>query len=87
VGQGDRRGEDRRRRSFARRLHPLCIGGAKAYQQDWKNNQQVPAYLCNELPLDPAPALDVRDPRIKAAFAMEPGIIKAFGMDERVSVR
>jgi predicted dienelactone hydrolase len=24
----------------------------------------------------------VRDPRIKAAFAMEPGIIKAFGMDE-----
>ena len=67
----------------------LWIGGAKvnadkflAFQQGWKNNQQVPAYLRNELPLDPAPALDVRDPRIKAAFAMAPGIIKAFGMDE-----
>jgi len=33
-------------------------------------------------PLDPAPALTVRDKRIKAAFAMAPGIIKAFGMDE-----
>jgi predicted dienelactone hydrolase len=67
----------------------LWIGGAKvnadkflAFQQGWKNNQQIPAYLRNELPLDPAPALDVRDPRIKAAFAMAPGIIKAFGMDE-----
>ena len=67
----------------------LWIGGAKvdadkflAFQKGWKNNQQVPAYLRNELPLDPAPALDVRDPRIKAAFAMAPGIIKAFGMDE-----
>ena len=67
----------------------LWIGGAKvnadkflAFQQGWKNNQQIPAYLRNELLLDPAPALDVRDPRIKAAFAMAPGIIKAFGMDE-----
>ena len=67
----------------------LWIGGAKvnadkflAFQKGWKNNQQVPANLRKELPLDPAPALDVRDPRIKAAFAMAPGIIKAFGMDE-----
>jgi predicted dienelactone hydrolase len=67
----------------------LWIGGAKvnadkflAFQKGWKNNQQVPAYLRDELPLDPSPALDVRDPRIKAAFAMAPGIIKAFGMDE-----
>jgi predicted dienelactone hydrolase len=42
----------------------------------------VPQYLRDELPLDPAPALSVHDPRIKAAFAMAPGIIKAFGMDE-----
>jgi predicted dienelactone hydrolase len=42
----------------------------------------VPAHLREELPLDPAPALDVHDKRIKAAFAMAPGIIKAFGMDE-----
>src|SRR6185437_13172613 len=34
------------------------------------------------LPLDPAPALDVADRRVKAAFAMAPGMIKAFGMDE-----
>ena len=67
----------------------LWIGGAKvdedkflAFQKGWKNNQQVPANLREELPLDPSPALDVRDPRIKAAFAMAPGIIKAFGMDE-----
>ncbi len=67
----------------------LWIGGAKvnedkflAFQKGWKNNQQVPAYLRNALPLDPSPALDVRDKRIKAAFAMAPGIIKAFGMDE-----
>ena len=67
----------------------LWIGGAKvhadkflAFQKGWKNYQTVPAHLRDELPLDPAPALDVRDPRIKAACAMAPGIIKAFGMDE-----
>jgi predicted dienelactone hydrolase len=67
----------------------LWIGGAKvdpdkylAFQKGWKNNQMVPAYLRDELPLDASPALDVRDTRIKAAFAMAPGIIKAFGMDE-----
>jgi predicted dienelactone hydrolase len=67
----------------------LWIGGAKvaadkylAFQNGWKNNQAVPAHLRDALPLDPAPALDVHDARIKAAFAMAPGIIKAFGMDE-----
>ncbi len=67
----------------------LWISGAKvnrekylAFQQGWHNNQAVPRYLREELPLDPAPALSVHDPRIKAAFAMAPGIIKAFGMDE-----
>lgn len=67
----------------------LWIGGAKvnpdkylAFQTGWKNNQMVPAHLRDELPLDPAPALDVHDPRIRGAFAMAPGIIKAFGMDE-----
>jgi predicted dienelactone hydrolase len=67
----------------------LWIGGAKvnpdkflAFQEGWKNNQMVPAYLRDELPLDSEPALDVRDTRVKAAFAMAPGIIKAFGMDE-----
>ena len=34
------------------------------------------------LPLDPEPALKVKDARVKAVFAMAPGIIKAFGMDE-----
>jgi len=67
----------------------LWIGGAKvdpnkylAFQKGWKNNQMVPAHLRDELPLDIHPALDVHDERIKAVFAMAPGIIKAFGMDE-----
>jgi len=67
----------------------LWLGGAKvsaegylAFQRGWRNNQMVPEHLRRELPLDPGPALDVRDPRIKAAFAMAPGIIKAFGMDQ-----
>jgi predicted dienelactone hydrolase len=67
----------------------LWIGGAKvnadkylAFQQGWRNNGMVPEYLRQELPLDATPALNVRDARVKAAFAMAPGIIKAFGMDE-----
>ena len=67
----------------------LWIGGAKvnpdkylAFQRGWKNNPSVPQHLRDELPLDPAPALAVHDERIKCAFAMAPGIIKAFGMDE-----
>jgi predicted dienelactone hydrolase len=67
----------------------LWIGRAKinpdlylAYQKGWKNNPVVPAYLRAELPLDPAPARDVHDSRIKAAFAMAPGDITGFGMDE-----
>jgi predicted dienelactone hydrolase len=38
--------------------------------------------LRDALPLDPEPALKVKDARVKAVFAMAPGIIKAFGMDE-----
>jgi predicted dienelactone hydrolase len=41
----------------------------------------VPEHLRNELPLDATPALDVHDKRVKAVFAMAPGIIQAFGMD------
>jgi predicted dienelactone hydrolase len=67
----------------------LWLGGAAvnrdkylAFQQGWKNNQQIPAHLRDALPLDPEPALKVKDARVKAVFAMAPGIIKAFGMDE-----
>jgi predicted dienelactone hydrolase len=67
----------------------LWIGGAEvsaqgyhAFQEGWRNNRLVPEHLRRDLPVDPAPALRVRDPRVKAAFAMAPGIIKAFGMDE-----
>jgi len=67
----------------------LWLGGARvnrdkflAFQQGWKNNQQIPAHLRDALPLDPEPALKVKDARVKAVFAMAPGIIKAFGMDE-----
>lgn len=67
----------------------LWIGGAevsaagyRAFQEGWRNNRMVPEHLRRDLPVDPTPALHVRDPRVKAAFAMAPGIIKAFGMDE-----
>ncbi|MGH6824844.1 alpha/beta hydrolase family protein [Methyloceanibacter sp.] len=67
----------------------LWLGGAKvnrdkylAFQQGWRNNQQIPEHIRDELPLDPEPALNVKDARVKAVFAMAPGIIKAFGMDE-----
>ena len=67
----------------------LWLGGARvnaekylAFQEHWKNNLAVPAYLRDQMPLDAAPALNVADPRIKAAFAMAPGDIKLFGMDE-----
>ena len=33
--------------------------------------------------VDVRPALDVRDKRVKAAFAMAPGDIQGFGMDEK----
>jgi predicted dienelactone hydrolase len=66
----------------------LWVGGASvdpekylAFQQGWRNNPMVPEHLRNELPLDATPALDVHDKRIKAVFAMAPGIIQAFGMD------
>ncbi len=67
----------------------LWIGGAKvnearfrAYLQRWKNDPLIPASLRRELPLDPTPALDVHDARIKAVFAMAPGDLPGFGMDE-----
>ena len=70
-------------------LTALWLGGAEvnrdkylAFQQGWKNNQQIPAHLRDALRLDPEPALKVKDARVKAVFAMAPGIIKAFGMDE-----
>jgi predicted dienelactone hydrolase len=66
----------------------LWIGGAKInpelftrYQRRWKNNDTVPAYIRDEMMIDSAPALDVQDSRIKAAFAMAPGDIQGFGMD------
>ena len=67
----------------------LWIGGARinpelylAYQTHWRNNPVVPAYLRAELPLDAEPAREVQDSRVKAAFAMAPGDVTGFGMDE-----
>lgn len=66
----------------------LWIGGAEvdpglfvAYQRGWKNNQMVPAYLREQMSVDAAPAQGLRDDRVRAAFAMAPGDIQAFGMD------
>ena len=52
------------------------------YQRGWKNNQIVPAYIREQMRVDAEPARDLRDDRVKAAFAMAPGDIRAFGMDE-----
>jgi predicted dienelactone hydrolase len=67
----------------------LWIGGAQVnpdlflkYLGGWKNNQMVPAYLRAQMRVDAEPARDVRDRRVKAAFAMAPGDIQGFGMDE-----
>jgi predicted dienelactone hydrolase len=66
----------------------LWVGGAEVnadlfttYQRNWRNNPAIPLYLRRQMPVDATPALHVRDPRVKAAFAMAPGIIQAFGMD------
>lgn len=66
----------------------IWIGGAKVdaklflrYQRRWEDNYMVPAYIRKQMRLDAAPALDVRDDRVKAAFAMAPGDIQGFGMD------
>jgi predicted dienelactone hydrolase len=66
----------------------LWLGGAKVnpdlflrYQSVWKNNLMVPAYLREQMSLDAEPARDLRDDRIRAAFAMAPGDIQGFGMD------
>ena len=42
----------------------------------------VPAYLREQMSLDAEPARKVGDDRVRAAFAMAPGDIQAFGMDE-----
>ncbi len=67
----------------------LWIGGAKvnpdlfmAFQRGWKHNQVVPAYLREQMQVDAEPTRDLRDDRVKAAFAMAPGDIQGFGMDE-----
>ena len=67
----------------------LWIGGAKvdpdlflAFQRVWKNNQAVPAYLREQMQVDAEPTRDLRDDRVKAAFAMAPGDVQGFGMDE-----
>lgn len=67
----------------------LWLGGANInpqlflqFQRGWKNNAMVPAYLREQMSPDAEPALHVRDDRVKAAFAMAPGDIPGFGMDE-----
>ncbi|MBV9907127.1 MAG: hypothetical protein JOY52_06135 [Hyphomicrobiales bacterium] len=67
----------------------LWIGGAEvdpalfeAYQRAWKSNYALPAYLRDAMEVDAGPTGHVRDGRVKAAFAMAPGDLKGFGMDE-----
>jgi predicted dienelactone hydrolase len=67
----------------------LWIGGAKInpelfveFQRGWKNKEIVPAYIREQMKPDAGPTRDLRDDRVRAAFAMAPGDIKGFGMDE-----
>ena len=67
----------------------LWIGGANVnpdlflkFQRGWKNNETVPAYVREQMKPDAEPARDLRDDRVRAAFAMAPGDIQGFGMDE-----
>jgi predicted dienelactone hydrolase len=67
----------------------IWIGGAEInpelflqYQRGWKNNAVLPAYLRQQMRLDAEPARNLRDGRVKAAFAMAPGDFHGFGMDE-----
>ena len=66
----------------------LWIGGARvnpqrfaSYQRRWKDDLTIPAHVREEMPVDAAPARDVADARVKAALAMAPGVVQAFGMD------
>ena len=66
----------------------LWIGGAVinpekflTFQRRWASNPLLPPSIRAELPIDAGPALDVRDPRVKAVFAMAPGDFPGFGMD------
>ena len=66
----------------------LWMGGAQidpakfeAYQRGWKSQFALPAYLRDEMKVDASRATHVADPRIKAAYAMAPGDLPAFGMD------
>jgi predicted dienelactone hydrolase len=66
----------------------LWISGAQinadkflAFQRLFANNRQIPEFIRRDLPVDAAPAMNVRDGRVKAAFAMAPGVVQAFGMD------
>ena len=67
----------------------LWLGGAAvnpdlflAFQRGWKNNKMVPTYLRDQMLPDAEPARDLRDERVNAAFAMAPGDLPGFGMDE-----
>ncbi|HJU17103.1 MAG TPA: hypothetical protein VJ770_11615 [Stellaceae bacterium] len=66
----------------------LWVGGAEinparfmAYQRHFLKNPMIPRYLRTQMQIGAAPALHLHDPRVKAAFAMAPGIVQAFGMD------
>ncbi|WP_197086735.1 hypothetical protein [Bradyrhizobium sp. LTSPM299] len=67
----------------------LWIGGARVnpdlfvrFQRGWKTNETVPPYIREQMSVDAEPTRNLRDDRVRAAFAMAPGDIRGFGMDE-----
>ena len=68
----------------------LWVGGARInaerflrYQRGRRSDPVIPEYFKKKLPVDASPALHVHDKRVKAVFAMAPGVMKAFGFDRR----
>ncbi|MEJ0016386.1 MAG: hypothetical protein WDN25_07420 [Acetobacteraceae bacterium] len=66
----------------------LWLGGAEvnpekfaAFQRLFADNPLIPAQIRRDLPVDAAPARGLRDARVKAVFAMAPGVVQEFGMD------
>ena len=51
-----------------------------AFQRGWRGNLQIPASLRAQVARGCRSC--ARRPRVKAVFAMAPGVVKVFGMDE-----
>jgi predicted dienelactone hydrolase len=66
----------------------LWVGGARVnaaefldFQKSFATSERLPEAIRRTLPVDAEPALHVQDKRVKAVFALAPGLLQVFGMD------